>query len=355
MWTTSRLIKLQELYLPRLPELVEHFELDVRENANSFYGPCPIHLGDKPTGLVIYKNTSIWRCFTNLCHETWGQGFLGFLRGLLLERDRKSLSMAEIADLVCSILKIQVDNLQHNDDNYKFIADIKILNKEQVVDQQHLTIDYVKAQLEIPPDYYVKRGYEPQILQRYSVGLCNNASKPMDQRIVFPVFDNQGKYVIGCTARSVYEKCSNCKMYHCGQKECPKDLYWLHAKWMNSSKFKPTNHLYNFWNARGPILKSKQLIVVEGPGDVLKLEQAGIHNGIGLFGANMSEEQRVLIEKSGAQEILIATDNDEAGKKAQRQIYNKLHRLFKVKTLEFTKKDVAELSEDEIRGLVNDT
>jgi hypothetical protein len=44
-------------------------------------------------------------------------------------------------------------------------------------------------------------------LEDYDVGYCDNPAKPMYERAVVPIYDNEHKYIVGCTGRSIFEKC----------------------------------------------------------------------------------------------------------------------------------------------------
>lgn len=49
------------------------------------------------------------------------------------------------------------------------------------------------------------------------------------------------------------------------------------------------------------------------PKDVLGLERADIHNGVGLYGNSLSDAQRSILEQAGIMEVVVAPDNDEPG------------------------------------------
>ncbi len=65
-------------------------------------------------------------------------------------------------------------------------------------------------------------------------------------------------------------------------------------------------------------LNEEQLIVVESPLDVVRLESVGICGSVSIYGAMMSEEQAKIIRR--AKRVIAAFDNDPAGKKACEQI-----------------------------------
>jgi hypothetical protein len=61
-----------------------------------------------------------------------------------------------------------------------------------------------------------------------------------------------------------------------------------------------------------------QMIVVESPLDAVKLSSVGIPGGVATYGAIVSDDQIDIMRR--AKTLVIALDNDEAGKKASSQL-----------------------------------
>jgi 5S rRNA maturation endonuclease (ribonuclease M5) len=62
----------------------------------------------------------------------------------------------------------------------------------------------------------------------------------------------------------------------------------------------------------------------------------------------MSDRQKILIDSSGAMNIVVLTDNDEAGEKAATQIMNKCKNTYRVFRPSISKNDIADMSGEEI-------
>jgi DNA primase len=168
---------------------------------------------------------------------------------------------------------------------------------------------------------------------------------------VVPIYDNDYKFMVGCTGRSIYEKCNTCKSHHDPAENCPdKEKAWLYPKWKHNADFKSQNHLYNFWFAKEYILKSGIAIIVESPGNVWRLEENGIHNSVAIFGSSMSDRQKILLDSSGAMSLIVLTDNDEAGRKAAEQIKSKCQNTYRVFIPNISKADVGEMNSEEIQN-----
>ena len=207
----------------------------------------------------------------------------------------------------------------------------------------------VRQSLHIPAQYFIDRGFDSKILDSYDVGLCDKPEKEMYNRAVVPIYDHDYKFIIGCSGRSIFDKCDHCQCHHNPTDECPAvDDRWKYPKWKHNKDFKSQNYLYNFWKAKSHILQTGSVIIVESPGNVWRLEEAGIHNSVAIFGSNMSDRQKILLDGSGAMTIITIMDNDDAGKKAAITINNKCKNTYNIINISITKPDIAEMTIEEI-------
>jgi len=93
-------------------------------------------------------------------------------------------------------------------------------------------------------------------------------------------------------------------------------------------------------------------VIVESPGNVWRLEEAGIKNSVAIFGTSLGDRQKMLLDCSGAMSLLLLLDNDEAGKIGSKQIYDKCYRTYNIKTLSINTNDIADMSIDEIKKTI---
>ena len=98
-------------------------------------------------------------------------------------------------------------------------------------------------------------------------------------------------------------------------------------------------------------LNAKSIVIVEGPGDVWRLKEAGIDNAVALFGCSLSDQQQILLESSKVMNIYLLLDEDKAGKNGIQMIKESLDRMFNIKVLShlLDKKDVGEMSIQQIK------
>jgi 5S rRNA maturation endonuclease (ribonuclease M5) len=93
------------------------------------------------------------------------------------------------------------------------------------------------------------------------------------------------------------------------------------------------------------------VILCEGPGEIWRLDEAGIYNGLGLFGAHFNDGQAHKLERLHIHNLIIATDNDAAGQKVREHIESKVGRLYNIYHIIPNRKDIGETTIEEIKEL----
>jgi 5S rRNA maturation endonuclease (ribonuclease M5) len=347
--------------------VLSYFNLEYRLSSKMVIMNCPVHGGDNHSALNLYHQgdqyRGNWVCRTHNCEKFFKNSILGFIRGVLSHqqfdwqsKEDKSVSFAEAVDVAIKLIgedigSLKTTDLQNNKNAFSNV--IKHLSSNNDTNLVKIDSSIIKKSLQIPAKYFIDRGYCSKILNKYDIGLCSNPEKEMYQRAVAPIYDYDHKYMIGCTGRSIFEQCCECKKYHDPKHNCPTDNSWKYSKWKHSNGFKADSVLYNYWFAKDHILKSSTAIIVESPGNVWKLEEAGFHNSVGIFGSSLSDRQKILIDGSGAMNLILLTDNDDAGNKAAEQIRQKCEKTYKVYRPSLNASDVSCMTIEEIKNLLN--
>jgi DNA primase len=357
MKTQYDLESVSELMIESITELLDYFDIDYIDSQQTISFPCPIHGGDNPTGSSILKrDIGNWKCYTAQCHEQYGTSngasVIQFVQALLTITYNKPYTFPQAIEWCANFVGINLQDTQTNDhDRIDFIKLCKYINKKKQEPPTFVPRENVRKFLSIPSVYYIKRGYSRKILEKFDIGYCHNEKKPFFDRIVTPFYDDCGKYMVGCSGRSRYERCTQCRLFHSLEVRCPitKDEKLKCVKWKNSTLFNSSGYLYNYWNAKGHIIKTGTVILVEGPGDVWRLEEAGIYNSVALLKASLSNDQRLGLEMSGAINIIIATDMDEAGSSGARSIIEQCKHLFNVIRVDYETHDPGSLTIEQVR------
>lgn len=343
--------------------LLDSLGVEYKANSKMITMNCPIHGGDNPSAVNIYPEGETyrgnWKCRTHSCEEEFKSSIIGFIRGIIshqkygwVEPGNSTCSFNEVLDYVQAFLNkdlntIKVSKTEKEKKNFTNIINY-IHTKTEIVASKIARKQVIKS-IDIPAQYYINRNYSSDILKKYDVGLCSNPIKPMFNRVVVPIYNNDHKYMVGCTGRSIFEKCHSCLSHHDIKSQCPNsDQKWLHPKWKHSADFKSQNYLYNFWFAKDHICETGIAIIVESPGNVWRLEENNICNSVGMFGSSLSDRQKILLDSSGAMTLIVLTDNDEAGRKAADQIKNKCQNTYRIFIPQISSNDVGEMTQDQI-------
>ena len=310
-----------------IPKLLDLFKIEYEEHPDRFSFPCPVHGGDNPVGCALYHN-GIWQCWTRNCHEDFNNNIFGFVRGVLSHNRNKQISMHE-AFSFCS--KFLSDNLDDIDDNS--ISQNLELNVMDIFSRQPekvftgISREQIISKLKIPSKYYINRGFLPETLEMFDVGLCVESNRQMSNRVVVPIYDEDFNYV-GCAGRALGDE--------------------LKPKWLYSKGFRKCV-LYGIHLAKEKIQTTNSVILVEGQGDVWRMHEAGYTQTVGIFGCSVTDDQLLILEKSGALDVIVLTDSDEAGENAYKQIVKKCGRRFNYYRPSISTKDVGDMTTQQIK------
>lgn len=356
-----------------ITDILEHFNIEYVLYADRVSFSCPIHGSDNPESLSIFttghSTVGNWKCWTNGCESEIvedtindevvsrerGRTIFGFIRGLLgVEYDRH-VEYSEAIQWCKNFLgyKETPKTIQADDQllKKKFVKDVNILLKQRKALEGEITRNDIREKLKIPAQYFVGRGFSTEVLDRYDVGFCETRKTQMFNRVVVPVYDDNYETMIGCVGRTIQPLCHKCSKYHYPDRKCPSnnlERMWA-SKWVNSKGFNAESTLYNIWFAKKYITECGMAILVEGQGDVWRLEEAGIHIGLGLFGDSLSDEQKMVLDSSGALTLLILTDEDDAGQKARKRIYEKCKRSYNCIFVDLPKKDIGDMTVQQVK------
>lgn len=348
----------------RIDDLLSYFNLEYKASGKLISMSCPIHGGDNSSAFNLYpegeKYRGNWKCRTHGCEEIFKSSIIGFIRGVLSHQDygwtkdgEKAYSFEEAIAFSEKFLNQKVSDIKIDKKHIEktnFVNTVSYINNKADTIGPQIGHNQIRKSLQIPSKYFLGRGFSETILEKYDVGDCIIRGKEMANRAVVPVYDMDNKYMVGCTGRSVFEKCKECNCHHQNDQPCPKDKEsWLMSKWRHNKDFKTQEHLYNFWFAKEYIQKLKMAIIVESPGNVWRLEEAGIHNSVAVFGSSLSYKQKILLDISGALSLVLLMDNDDAGKKAVDNIKAKCNKTYNIFAISIQYDDIASMSVDQIK------
>lgn len=263
----------------------------IKDTGNAYQCTCPIHYGDNENAFVWRYDNYLWYCFTGCQCGGDVFDFIAYKNDLSTEHDFKQVvnKTAEILKLDISSLEIGERTNEHIKDTRKWIEFVSW--KKKITQKQ-----YDISLLGEIKDITRYKNYGKDIIDNFNIKYCSTIN-----RLVVPIYDING-VCIGTTLRRIEET------------DNPK---WLHRP----KTLQTGNLLYNLNN----ILEYKFSVihVVEGCGDVWNMYKIGHLNTVGCFGAHLTDEQEELLLMN-FETIILAFDNDKAGRNATRKAIEKL-------------------------------
>ena len=304
---------------------------------DNLYSTCPVHdHSDNPRALSYSINRGYWKCWTRNCQEEHKSDIFGLIGGILSKQRGQDVGFKDIIDWSCSILNISqtkkrpTKTIEKIHSEYDDILNIvNIFSNNETQQQNKVAINISKSSTS---SYFIDRGFDKNTLDYF--GVCEKTEiTPMKDRAVIPIHDDCGKDVVGLIGRSVKEY------------KIPKYLIYPQG-------FDKKFYLYNYHRAIQRAKETFSLFVVEGQGDVWRLYEAGVYNAISIFGKDITKEQEEKICKMPVTNLIILTDNDQAGRESKIQIKRQFSRSHNVIFPKMQAKDIGEMSVEDIKSKI---
>lgn len=294
--------------------------IPLTQKGKNYFGVCPFHEDHSPS-MSVSEEKQIYKCFS--CGAT-GNVFT-FVENYL------NLSFAESVELIANKVGISLSSPIQKKTESKFKEEYALMDFALKLYQNNLNTEEGKKAV----SYLKKRGLLEDTIKDFSIGLSLDknmlytilskkeySDKMLEDlglinqgkdeiydvfqnRIMFPIHNLEGQ-VVGFTARCYLKE------------ETPK---YLNTK--ETYIFKKGNILFNYHRAKDAIRLLKEVVIVEGNMDAIRLYSVGIKNVIALMGTSITKEQIEAIKKLRCKVILML-DNDNAGEIATLAVGNLL-------------------------------
>lgn len=332
--TTLDLNKVRDIIFQDIYKLLDSFNLEYTQDADNIFMKCPIHEGsDNPVGLSISLDKQVWRCWTRGCHDHYSCNIWGFIKGCL-ETD----SFSDALKYVCKLYDVNGasknghsdsgGNSSHVDNDFSTLVGHLKKSKQRVEKREENSGASRPKTDRDPSPYFISRGFSEETLEFFGVRNTPRGTKGiLRHRAIIPIWDNAGVYC-GYIGRAT--------------------LPYIEPKYIFSKGIKKSDYLYNYHNAVNSMVHLDALFLVEGQGDVWRLWECGVKNAVGLFGKDISEQQRRLLLNSGVTRLVVLTDNDQAGRESKIKIKRDLGRLFKLVFPKMHTKDLGSMTCEQI-------
>ena len=282
------------------------------QRGKNYFGICPFHDDHNPS-MSVSPEKGVYKCF--VC------GNAGNVFNFVMEYEK--VSFYEAVKIVADKIGVSIDISTSKKENTKKSPLYDIYNISYKFYQNNLNTVYGKE----AKKYLLNRKIDEDVIKNFNIGLslsdselCNalkakgfkdddivssgvavqNGNNIYDiykNRIMFPLYDLEGN-VVGFSGR-IYNQKSESKYINTKETEI----------------FKKGELLYNYHISKKEARKEKNIIVVEGFMDVIRLSTIGIVNVVATMGTAVTKYQLNLIQKL-APNITLMFDGDKAGEKA---------------------------------------
>lgn len=282
------------------------------QRGKNYFGICPFHDDHNPS-MSVSPEKGVYKCF--VC------GNAGNVFNFVMEYEK--VSFYEAVKIVADKIGVSIDISTSKKENTKKSPLYDIYNIAYKFYQNNLNTVYGKD----AKKYLLNRKIDEDVIKNFNIGLslsdselCNalkakgfkdddivssgvavqNGNNIYDiykNRIMFPLYDLEGN-VVGFSGR-IYNQKSESKYINTKETEI----------------FKKGELLYNYHIAKKEARKEKNIIVVEGFMDVIRLSTIGVVNVVATMGTAVTKYQLNLIQKL-APNITLMFDGDKAGEKA---------------------------------------
>ena len=314
--------------------------------------PCSQHGGDRnnKTAFSWRLDLGKWVCWSHHCEESRGNDIFGLVSSVLEK------SFKDTAKWIRETLESKdVDLSEEASDPENLHRGVTLHTHEPLAE------DNLKF-LQPDPTYLLNRGFDLDVLRKYQAGLWQRRGTFMHDRVIFPVRDHEG-YLIGYTGRTIHSE-------EHFQNRGIKYIKWVHGRhyirWPKETddSIFTGSILFNLNNAKRYLEPHKRLILVEGPLDGMKLEEARIHNWVATLSTNFCHAHRTLLVKYGVKDLYVAYDNDDPskyknnvgpGEKGWERMKRITGDIFNLHRVELPPdSDCGDLSVSELRGIFKD-
>lgn len=284
---------------------------NIRKLGDTYRCTCPIHGGDNATAFSYNPDNNLWCCFTEC-----GGGDIFTLVSLLNDIDIEN-NFKEVIRQTAQELRLDITGMDIGSHEVSYKREVNDWLKYALKRQEIFNIPYDLSKLGTRYLLNEYRGISKETLKHFGVGYLKEINK-----YIFPIYDLQNN-TIGASLRATGSQT---------------------PKWVHRPKSIKTGDI--LYNAKHCIDNGYRTVyVVEGIIDAIRLYDIGIDNVVCTFGARITDAQKLIL--MNFDEVILAFDNDKAGKEAILKAIEKLKKIINIKILILPEgiKDVGEFKE----------
>ena len=307
-------------------EVISNY-LPLSSKGKNYFGVCPFHDDHSPS-MSVSKEKQIYTCFScgatgnviKFIQDYENISFIDAVKkcadiaGIALDvdvrKDTKYDKFNELYDIYDISYKFYQNNMNSSvASEAKNYLQSRMLSEKEI---KHFGIGLSLNESSLLTKLLKSKGITDKLLlQSGLVGESENGIDLYDlyrNRIMFPIHDANGR-LVGYNGRAYHGETSN--------------------KYVNSKEtaiFKKRDILYNYHRAKDAARQKKEIIIMEGPMDVIRAYTIGIENVVASLGTAFGASQAMLIRKLSSN-VILCFDGDDAGLKATKSAIEELIKI----------------------------
>jgi DNA primase len=301
-----------------MEQILQHYGLSdqFKRSGDSLSGPCPIHKGNNPTQFRVSLTKNIWNCFSECKNGGNTLDFIARMENVTIHA--AALKAMEWFHVDPAAMAPSSEEREPHPNRTRKSESASPPNplpaKAPNADETgspNKPLKFRLDKLDREHPYLAERGLTPETIAGFGIGYC--AKGMMVERIAIPIKNPNGD-VVAYAGRWPGEPAEDT------------------AKYKLPQGFRKSLELFNIDRAiKAP--SEIPLVIVEGFFDCMKLHQHGCQKVVALMGSTMSDAQEDLIRKctNHKSHVIVALDEDEAGRLGRENIAVRLAKFFFVK------------------------
>ena len=315
--TKAKIEGVRKLAHQNMRNIMKRFNFRGFDYGNRLVGCCPVPHDEGRTpndNMQAFSwdfTRQMWQCFSNRCHDTHGSDVFALIRCV------KRIGFKEALQWILDVVEKDIDEVKELDSAEAQRLEQVIRRRSQLVRHKRMEDDLMRHLT--PSNYFKARGFSDETIKEFGCwGEWHRPKTYGENRAIVPIYDPMEGYLIAFTCRLLDD--SLIETWR------PK---WCHAlnfadirkkssERTDEERFHASSVLFNLHRAKEHMGESKTVIVVEGPGDVMRMWEAGLKNTVAVLGTGFSKHHRTLLHKVGCRRVVCVLDSDEAGQKARK-------------------------------------
>lgn len=299
----------------------------ITSDSSTVRAPCVVHGGDRKDSFCLYKNTLVWKCFSNKCDEIYGKSFFSLVRAVF------KCSFGTAVSMFCSEFAIDRslfcnDNIDNNSKkDMEFLSCLKHFTNN----------DYKISKINIdknPCNYFSLSEpegggpFSDDVLNFFNVSDCYIDDFGINRALI-PIY-NENNVLVGYSGRATVKV--------------------KQRKYLLTENMIAGSILYNLNNAKKTL--SDYIVVVEGYKAVWRLHEYGYDNAVCCMGSLVAPYQIKLLIQT-LKKVVLFLDPDSPGIQGTIITNNKYSSMVSIIPIisEFDK-DPADLTKEEVDKLL---